>query len=209
MTGKFKKFLLVNAVALAASSFNANAEQSLNQILTTIDSGSWAEITNLSNFYNSSWNVAGTTLNFKLSAEESSLASAQTFSVQNNLIFRAAFLFDPGSVVGDTGSFMLGSQLSSANSFSFSTNLFGAPNENVYSIWFNASSNTYVLAYEDSPNYIPFGSTTPVPRDYNDMVVSFKVTPAVTPVPEANTAAMLGLGLGMIGWTVRRRKHHR
>lgn len=190
MNNILKMTLLASTLAISSLSTTAQAELSLGDILTSIDNtGSWSEITSAA-LLSSSWNTAGSTLDFTLSAEESSLAFFQSFSAQGNTIFGGL------SGVGATSSYQLTSSLSGANAFEFKTNFPFVTEFNVYSIWFNATSNTYALAFEDSPNF-------PAPTDYNDMVVSF----SVTAVPEADTYAMFGLGLGMLALMTRRRRN--
>jgi len=61
-----------------------------------------------------------------------------------------------------------------------------------------AGTYQYVIGYNDSAGAATLG-------DWDDYVVGVNFTPAV---PEPEIYAMMGLGLGLMGWVSRRRKQH-
>ena len=61
-----------------------------------------------------------------------------------------------------------------------------------------AGNYQYVIGYNDSAGAATLG-------DWDDYVVGVNFTPAV---PEPEIYAMMGLGLGLMGWVSRRRKQH-
>ena len=58
---------------------------------------------------------------------------------------------------------------------------------------FSAASNSYFLGVEDTP-----AATSDF--DYNDMVVE------LAPAPEPSSIALMTFGLGLLGWSIRRRR---
>ncbi len=61
-----------------------------------------------------------------------------------------------------------------------------------------AGNYQYVIGYNDSAGASTLG-------DWDDYVVGVNFTPAI---PEPEIYAMMGLGLGLMGWVGRRRKQH-
>ena len=78
-----------------------------------------------------------------------------------------------------------------------------APNTSIGLIGQNMAfankSYAYVLGYNDSAGTARLG-------DWDDFAVGVNFTPT-TPVPEPETYAMLMAGLGILGWTARRKKN--
>lgn len=62
-----------------------------------------------------------------------------------------------------------------------------------------AGTYDFVLGYDDSAGATKLG-------DWDDFVVGVKFTAAVSPAPEPEVYAMLGIGLGFLGWLDRGKK---
>jgi len=64
-----------------------------------------------------------------------------------------------------------------------------------------AGNYAFVLGYDDSAGAAKLG-------DWDDFVVGVNFSPSqvITPVPEPEIYAMMGIGLGLVGWIGRRRK---
>lgn len=64
---------------------------------------------------------------------------------------------------------------------------------------FGGGTYSYVLGYNDSAGTATLG-------DWDDFVVGVNFTPMAAPVPEPETYAMLMAGLGILGWTAKRKR---
>jgi hypothetical protein len=77
-----------------------------------------------------------------------------------------------------------------------------APNTSIglvgQNLTFANNSYAFVLGYNDSAGVARLG-------DWDDLVVGVNFVPT-TPVPEPDTYAMLMAGLGILGWTARRKR---
>ncbi|MEZ0231316.1 MAG: PEP-CTERM sorting domain-containing protein [Methylophilaceae bacterium] len=172
----FKSIALFSSLAVASiGSAPAVAEPSLNSILQTIDATTWSQTT-LSALTSSSWNTAGSVLDFTLASENTSNYASQTFSITDGST--GSLVFAGSASNGTTYSYTLANLLSSIN--------FPGSNFKVYS----SATGLYAFAYEDWSD-----------NDYQDMVVSL----SVTPVPEPTTYAMLLAGLVGLGFVARRK----
>lgn len=192
---KLKRVLLVvSCLMLGVGSLSAHAtskEPTLKSILKTEASGKWTELS-FADLVKSSWNVEGTTLNFSLISENADFASKNSFLIKDDGASTVVFAGNATPTYHSTFSYVLQDELSKVY---FKT---GSESSNKYKIYFNNSAKEYAFAYEDIK-----GSSSD--NDYNDMVVTMRVTIAAVPEPES--AAMLMAGLGLMGVVARRRKN--
>lgn len=184
---------LVVAVGMFAPSAQA-ADPTLPDILQGIEASTWNQV-NYDDFINAGWNQVGQQLTFTIAAEYTANAGIQEFWLD------ATFTPDPHGY-GTTifiGSDAPGATVtvtleSVASRVFFNSNLPDqyAPGGSAgdLQVW-QSSSGRYALAYEDWIHAAP---------DYNDFVVT------VSAVPEPESAAMLMVGLALIGM-FGRRKH--
>ena len=184
---------LVVAAGMLASPAQA-AEPTLPEILQGIEASAWSQV-DYDDFINAGWNQVGQQLTFTIAAEHTAHAAIQEFWLD------AAFTPD---IHGYGTTIFIGSDApgaaltvtleSVASRVFFNSNLPDqfAPGGSAgdLQVW-QSSSGRYALAYEDWIHGAP---------DYNDFVV------AVSAVPEPESAAMLMMGLALIGM-FGRRKH--
>jgi hypothetical protein len=184
---KLKQHAIAAGFALAAVFSNsafAN-EPTVPSILASIQNTTWTETT-FSSLLTSSWNKAGTTLDFKLASENTYWSPWQTFGIKDDTTLIP--LFTGPNNAGSTSTYILDTKLSgylfseSNTSQNFAYDL---------SKVFVSSTGVYAFAHEDWSD-----------NDYNDMVI----TMSVTAVPEPETYAMMLAGLGLMGLVARRKQ---
>lgn len=190
---KLNRVLLVvscSLIGVGSLSAQAASEPTLKSILKAEYNSTWKQIS-FSDLVNSSWNTAGTTLNFSLISENADFASINSFLIRDNGISYTAFAGSATPTSYSSFSYVLTDELSRIY---FKT---GTENSNKYRVYFNNAIKEYAFAYEDVK-----GSRSD--NDYNDMVITMKATVAAVPEPEV--MGMMMAGLGLTGFMVRRRK---
>lgn len=185
MKMKYRVLLSALALSTAFSTSAMAAEPTLTSILGTIEAGTWTQ-TSFSALSSSSWNKAGTVLDFKFVSENTSWSPFQTFSIvdgsSTNLVFAGV------DTNGATSAYTLNTLFSN---YKFGETNPSANFSNDYSKVFVSNSGIYAFAHEDWTDH-----------DYNDFVVTLKVSP----VPEPETYAMMLVGLAGIGFVARKKK---
>lgn len=129
---------------------------------------------------------------------------------QFNLLINGQSLHESDSVGTSVGAFV---DKAGPINFSFTENTgpanyavnggYWAPNTSIGLVGTDmaAGGNNYsfVLGYNDSAGTATLG-------DWDDFVVGVNFTPMAAPVPEPETYAMLMAGLGILGWTAKRKR---
>lgn len=173
-------------VALGLANEVLASEPTLNQILQGIDNTSWSQA-NWGTFASAGWNEAGTKMDFTLASENTSWAPWQTFGITDG---KSKALIFSGT---DTN----GAHLTYTLQNSFKKYVFDETNPQQSfgkddTKLFVSSNGVYVFAHEDWKD-----------NDYNDMVVSLRVT--VPMIPEPASYMMLLVGFVAVAFVSRKR----
>lgn len=180
---QLKRNLLAASVLLATSMPVLAAEPTLPSILNSIDASAWTEIS-FGSLLTEAWNVPGATLEFTLVSENTAWSKFQTFSIVDG---SAELLFAGVDSNGASVTYNISTLLSGF--------VFGETDPSKNFLFdmakvYESANGVYAFTHEDWKD-----------NDYNDMVVSL----SITAIPEPESYAMILAGLGLMGFSARRK----